>query len=250
MAVPGPRDPTASSRHRWDCTRGWWRLCAGTVRRSTALDKARRTSGRHSLRRRLGYRDWSHDIAARLTDHTGVTPDEPARTVTASLVERPLFCDLLTHVTLSLEREVTYGRVHAFKTVALANAGDLVDAIACALNRAPTSRATARSRTACSRRGRVSYRGISESRLAVQDQRPWACAAQHQSNDHFIPSSRWWLEARPVGPATAGSCDPDQCDQNSVPCPRRGVASGTTGPTRPVLPTRATRRGGRLWNVE
>lgn len=38
--------------HRWDCTRRWWRLCAGTVHRSTALDKARRTSGRHCLRRR------------------------------------------------------------------------------------------------------------------------------------------------------------------------------------------------------
>lgn len=43
-------------------------------------------------------------------------------------------------MTLSLEREVTYDRVRAFKTVALADVGDLVDAIACALNLAPTSR--------------------------------------------------------------------------------------------------------------
>lgn len=84
-----------------------------------------------------GYRDWSDDVAARLAGHR-VTSDELARTLTASLAERPLFCDLLTHVPLHLEREVTYERVHAFKTAALASVETLVTAIgsACALEEA------------------------------------------------------------------------------------------------------------------
>jgi AcrR family transcriptional regulator len=88
-----------------------------------------------------GYRSWSHDIATQLTGRTGVTSDELARILTAALAERPLFCDLLTHLTLSLEREVTYERVHAFKTVAIASVGDLVDAIAgaCALDHTQAS---------------------------------------------------------------------------------------------------------------
>jgi AcrR family transcriptional regulator len=77
-----------------------------------------------------GYRSWSHDIATQLNGRTGVGSDELARILTASLVKCPLFCDLLTHVTLNLEREVTYERVRAFKTVAIASVGDLVDAIA------------------------------------------------------------------------------------------------------------------------
>jgi AcrR family transcriptional regulator len=77
-----------------------------------------------------GYRSWSHDIATQLNGRSGVTPDELARILTSSLVKCPLFCDLLTHVTLSLEREVTYERVHAFKAVAVASVGELADAIA------------------------------------------------------------------------------------------------------------------------
>ena len=60
-----------------------------------------------------GYRDWAHDIATRLSGRQEVTSGELARILTASLAERQLFCDLLTHVTLSLEREVTFERVHA-----------------------------------------------------------------------------------------------------------------------------------------
>ncbi|MFF4653053.1 TetR family transcriptional regulator [Streptomyces sp. NPDC001380] len=78
-----------------------------------------------------GYRDWSEDVAARLAGRRA-TSDELARVLTASLAARPLFCDLLTHVPLTLEREVTYERVHAFKAVALACVETLVTAIASA----------------------------------------------------------------------------------------------------------------------
>lgn len=79
-----------------------------------------------------GYADWSQDVAARLAGLRHVASDELARILTASLVERPLFCDLLTHVTLSLEREVSYERVHAFKSVAAAAVKTLTDAVAAA----------------------------------------------------------------------------------------------------------------------
>ncbi|WP_037763365.1 TetR family transcriptional regulator [Streptomyces sp. 142MFCol3.1] len=84
-----------------------------------------------------GYRDWSEDVAARLADRQ-VDSEGLARALTASLAARPLFCDLLTHVPLNLEREVTYERVHAFKTVALASVEILVTAItsAAALDKA------------------------------------------------------------------------------------------------------------------
>jgi hypothetical protein len=79
-----------------------------------------------------GYRDWAHDIATRLAGRHDVTSGELARILTASLAERQLFCDLLTHVTLNLEREVSFERVHAFKSVAIIAVGTLVDAITAA----------------------------------------------------------------------------------------------------------------------
>jgi AcrR family transcriptional regulator len=78
-----------------------------------------------------GYRDWARDITTRL-DGQHVRSGELARILTASLAERPLFCDLLTHVTLSLEREVSFERVHAFKSVAIIAVGTLADAITAA----------------------------------------------------------------------------------------------------------------------
>jgi AcrR family transcriptional regulator len=79
-----------------------------------------------------GYRDWADDIATRLAGRQDVTSGELAGILTASLAERPLFCDLLTHVTLSLEREVSFERVRAFKSVAIVAVGTLVDAITAA----------------------------------------------------------------------------------------------------------------------
>lgn len=79
-----------------------------------------------------GYADWSQDVVARLAGRHQVASDELARVLTDSLAERPLFCDLLTHVTLSLEREVSYERVHAFKSVAAAAVKGLTDAVAAA----------------------------------------------------------------------------------------------------------------------
>ncbi|MGW6774144.1 TetR family transcriptional regulator [Streptomyces sp. NPDC055037] len=79
-----------------------------------------------------GYRDWSHAVTT-LLDGPGATASaELAHTLTDTLAERPLFCDLLTHVTLNLEREVTYDRVRTFKTAAVGAMDDLARSITAA----------------------------------------------------------------------------------------------------------------------
>ncbi|MFE1251203.1 TetR family transcriptional regulator [Streptomyces sp. NPDC058735] len=77
-----------------------------------------------------GYEDWSRAVAGRLAGRTGLTSAELARVLVATLVERPLLCDLFTHVTLSLEREVGYERVRDFKRAAGRAAGVVAQAIA------------------------------------------------------------------------------------------------------------------------
>lgn len=51
------------------------------------------------------------------------TAREVAGTLATSLVARPLFCDLLAHTPLNLERNVSMGKVRAFKTRAIAETG-------------------------------------------------------------------------------------------------------------------------------
>jgi AcrR family transcriptional regulator len=76
-----------------------------------------------------GYTEWTHALTDRIQGAESLTAAELARAVTASLVERPLFCDLLTHVTLNLEREVTYQRVRTFKLTVGAALAPLEEAI-------------------------------------------------------------------------------------------------------------------------
>jgi AcrR family transcriptional regulator len=76
-----------------------------------------------------GYADWTQALIDRIRGHDGLVSAELARAVTDTLVERPLFCDLLTHVTLNLEREVTYERVRAFKFTVGAALAPLTEAI-------------------------------------------------------------------------------------------------------------------------
>jgi AcrR family transcriptional regulator len=77
-----------------------------------------------------GYAEWTHALIDRVHGREGLTSADLARAVTETLVERPLFCDLLTHVTLNLEREVTYERVRAFKFTVGAALAPLTEAIA------------------------------------------------------------------------------------------------------------------------
>jgi AcrR family transcriptional regulator len=76
-----------------------------------------------------GYTEWTELLTDRIRGAESLTAAELARAVTASLVERPLFCDLLTHVTLNLERVVTYERVRTFKFTVGAALAPLKEAI-------------------------------------------------------------------------------------------------------------------------
>jgi AcrR family transcriptional regulator len=76
-----------------------------------------------------GYAEWTHALIERVHGHEGLASADLARAVTETLVERPLFCDLLTHVTLNLEREVTYERVRVFKFAVGAALAPLTEAI-------------------------------------------------------------------------------------------------------------------------
>lgn len=82
-----------------------------------------------------GWRDWSADLRDRLR----ALPRGPGRAAVpavaeafaASLVARPMFCDLLAQAPLNLERNVTLDSVRSFKLVTLAE----VDAISLELSR-------------------------------------------------------------------------------------------------------------------
>jgi AcrR family transcriptional regulator len=77
-----------------------------------------------------GYGDWARALIDRLACHDGMTSADLAAAITETLVGRPLFCDLLTHVTLNLEREVSFERVRTFKFTVGAALAPLTDAIA------------------------------------------------------------------------------------------------------------------------
>ncbi|MCX5106560.1 TetR/AcrR family transcriptional regulator (plasmid) [Streptomyces sp. NBC_00053] len=74
-----------------------------------------------------GWQDWATAVEETLKAPAG--PPAVAAALAASLAERPLFCDLLAHSQLSLERGVTQEQVRAFKLTTL----DAVDRISHAL---------------------------------------------------------------------------------------------------------------------
>jgi AcrR family transcriptional regulator len=79
-----------------------------------------------------GWRDWAGDVATRLADPrriTPVTPEALADVLAGSLGERPLFCDLLAHAQVSLERGVRPETVREFKLSALAAVDQVVEAV-------------------------------------------------------------------------------------------------------------------------
>ncbi|WP_422771089.1 TetR family transcriptional regulator [Plantactinospora sp. WMMC1484] len=63
-----------------------------------------------------GWHEWRDILAARLDGARGRTPPETAAVVGSTLTALPLFCDLLTHVPLSLEGEVGIERARRYKT--------------------------------------------------------------------------------------------------------------------------------------
>jgi len=79
--------------------------------------------------------DWSEAAVRALVEpNQRDGPDRPAaesvaQALAASLVARPLFCDLLANAPLSLERGVSMGAVKDFKLVALSSARAVAEAL-------------------------------------------------------------------------------------------------------------------------
>lgn len=69
------------------------------------------------------WREWSEDLRQRMLELPAGDISGVADVLANSLVSRPLFCDLLAHVPLNLERNVSVTNVRAFKLVALEEVG-------------------------------------------------------------------------------------------------------------------------------
>src|SRR5205807_6477500 len=71
-----------------------------------------------------GWRDWADELRIALPQ-APPTPAGVAAALTATVVARPLFCDLLAHAPLTLERHVSLESVRAFKTESLRIVGEI-----------------------------------------------------------------------------------------------------------------------------
>lgn len=73
---------------------------------------------------------WRDAITAALVHRGDLQAAEVADIVSGTIVSRPTFCDLLTHVTLSLEGAVDIERARRYKTHAFAAHDEIVAALA------------------------------------------------------------------------------------------------------------------------
>lgn len=92
-----------------------------------------------------GWIEWSQamrDLLGPLAGEGAADPEARIATVAGfladSLVARPLFCDLLAHTPLNLERGVSFGSVRSFKMTAIAEAGAVTAALCEALPLSPS----------------------------------------------------------------------------------------------------------------
>ncbi|GID30343.1 TetR family transcriptional regulator [Paractinoplanes brasiliensis] len=73
-----------------------------------------------------GWRQWSAAIADEAQEGDGLGPREVAMLLADTIASLPVFCDLLTHVTLSLEGDVDIERARQYKTNAFAAYDEIV----------------------------------------------------------------------------------------------------------------------------
>lgn len=150
-----------------------------------------------------GWGQWRDAVVSAVGGRTGLGPREIADVVAATLVALPVFCDLLTHVTLSLEGDVDLERARRYKT----NSFAAHDAIVAAL--APAGTMTAGQVESllvaavmfAAGFWQVSHPTPTLARLYAQEPR-WA----HVALD-FAPRLRALLEAMAVGLAEVGTGD-------------------------------------------
>jgi AcrR family transcriptional regulator len=78
------------------------------------------------------WQEWSGVLVARLTT-AGPDPAEVAEVLARSIADRPLFCQLLLHSPLTLERNVSLDVVRAFKQVVKSSLSEVLPALQRAL---------------------------------------------------------------------------------------------------------------------
>ncbi|WP_436535726.1 TetR family transcriptional regulator [Actinoplanes sp. HUAS TT8] len=76
-----------------------------------------------------GWERWRDAITTELGDRTGLDPPAIAAVLTSTIVGLPVFCDLLTHATLSLEGDVDIERARRYKTTSFAAFDEIIDAL-------------------------------------------------------------------------------------------------------------------------
>lgn len=79
-----------------------------------------------------GWKTWREEVIAATAGRTGLTPHELAGVVVSSLTCAPLFCDLLTHVVLSLEGDVDLERARRYKATSFKAFDAIIAAIVAA----------------------------------------------------------------------------------------------------------------------
>jgi AcrR family transcriptional regulator len=77
-----------------------------------------------------GWREWARVVAAELDEAGVVTEERLAAALSGTLAAQPLFCELLSHAALHLERNVSLDAVREFKLAALAALDELVATLA------------------------------------------------------------------------------------------------------------------------
>jgi AcrR family transcriptional regulator len=76
-----------------------------------------------------GWRQWSDAIKAAVGDRAGLGPREVATALGETLASMPVFCDLLTHVAVSLEGDVDLERARRYKTNSFAAHDEMVSTL-------------------------------------------------------------------------------------------------------------------------
>ncbi|SDN54122.1 TetR family transcriptional regulator [Actinacidiphila guanduensis] len=76
-----------------------------------------------------GWYRWRDAVAAEVAGRSGLGPAQTARVVSRTLIALPVFCDLMTHVPLSLEGDVDMERARRYKTNAFAAHDEIVAAL-------------------------------------------------------------------------------------------------------------------------
>ncbi|MGW3850286.1 TetR family transcriptional regulator [Streptomyces fagopyri] len=76
-----------------------------------------------------GWDQWRNAVKNAVHDQAGLGPEQVAAIITETISSLPVFCDLLTHVAVSLEGDVDVERARRFKTHAMTAATEIVNVL-------------------------------------------------------------------------------------------------------------------------